>query len=90
MGMENNRKGEGGQREGERLKWFSTAVARQRSLSRSMMDAFMNDPTEPRTSNLLPLSSFSYFIFTFLDRCKSTNLWVIRPLCSAVLRVQEQ
>lgn len=46
-----------------------------------MMDAFMNDPTEPRTSLLLPPSSFSYFIFTFLDRRKSANLWVIRPLC---------
>lgn len=33
-----------------------------------MMDAFMNDPTEPRTSLLLLPSSFSYFIFTFLDR----------------------
>lgn len=41
----------------------------------------MNDPTEPRTSLLLPPSSFSYFIFTFLDRRKSANLWVIRPLC---------
>lgn len=66
---------------GERAKWLSTAATRQRSPSSTMMDAFMNDPTEPRTSLLLPPSSFSYFIFTFLDRRKSANLWVIRPLC---------
>lgn len=65
----------------ERAKWLSTAATRQRSPSSTMMDAFMNDPTEPRTSLLLPPSSFSYFIFTFLDRRKSANLWVIRPLC---------
>lgn len=45
-----------------------------------MMDAFANDPAEPGTSLLLLSSSFSYFIFTFLDRHKSENLWVIRPL----------
>ena len=44
-------------------------ACRQRSPRHSaMMDAFMNDPTEPRTSLLLLPSSFSYFIFTFLDR----------------------
>lgn len=76
-------RGETGGREarGERAKWLSTAATRQRSPSSTMMDAFMNDPTEPRTSLLLPPSSFSYFIFTFLDRRKSANLWVIRPLC---------
>jgi len=76
-------RGETGEREvrGERAKWLSTAATRQRSPSSTMMDAFMNDPTEPRTSLLLPPSSFSYFIFTFLDRRKSANLWVIRPLC---------
>lgn len=73
--------GKRGRGRGERAKWLSTAATRQRSPSSRMMDAFMNDPTESRTSLLLPPSSFSYFIFTFLDRRKSANLWVIRPLC---------
>lgn len=80
-GEERAREREGGRGGGERAKWLSTAATRQRSPSSTMMDAFMNDPTEPRTSLLLPPSSFSYFIFTFLDRRKSANLWVIRPLC---------